>query len=383
MTNAPARLWLLLSIVAMPALAAAGDPVPRTDSEAADEEAYAFRFMFTPARTIYYVIENDYSDGAAISAQIPLAYNDSVIERRTYIQETQTPTTRDSGKSAKNLVGPVQWICDRYEVRQQGSFREDAAFDSLRNTYPVAALRGLSKVHGSKIIFMMDPATAKPASVQTRPGSTVAPTTSDRLSSTAQKCLVSGSNAERMLNDMGTLYFPDGPKRVGETWTLTHRTNHKSFGTTITKLDCTLRSVRDVDGSQIATIDLHGQIKMATAPGLSAPPASAAEKGTDQKAQVANVTATTHPTTHPTTQPTTAPVSKTRGRQVARDKRPPRTAPARLAKKDEKRRLERAVCTGSVEFDLSHGEVVRMNIHREIALVKTLSGGKSDKTPVQ
>ncbi|MCZ6683374.1 MAG: hypothetical protein O7B26_09320, partial [Planctomycetota bacterium] len=279
--------------------------------------------------------------------------------------------------------GPVQWICDRYEVRQQGSFREDAAFDSLRNTYPVAALRGLAKVHGSKIIFMMDPATAKPASVQTRPGSTVAPTTSDRLSSTAQKCLVSGSNAERMLNDMGTLYFPDGPKRVGETWTLTHRTNHKSFGTTITKLDCTLRSVRDVDGSQIATIDLHGQIKMATAPGLSAPPASAAEKGTDQKAQVANVTATTHPTTHPTTQPTTAPVSKTRGRQVARDKPPPRTTPARLAKKDEKRRLERAVCTGSVEFDLTHGEVVRMNIHREIALVKTLSGGKSDKTPVQ
>ena len=155
MTNAPARLWLLLSIVAMPALAAAGDPVPRTDSAVADEEAYAFRFMFTPARTIYYVIENDYSDGAAISAQIPLAYNDSVIERRTYIQETQTPTTRDFGKSAKTLVGPVQWICDRYEVRQQGSFREDAAFDSLRNTYPVAALRGLSKVHGSKIIFMI------------------------------------------------------------------------------------------------------------------------------------------------------------------------------------------------------------------------------------
>ena len=51
------------------------------------------------------------------------------------------------------------------------------------------------------------------------------------LSKTCEKCLWNNQTAGKLLEDLGPLYFPKGPVRVGETWTRTYTEVVKTFGT--------------------------------------------------------------------------------------------------------------------------------------------------------
>lgn len=401
------------------------------DPPGAAGDTYAIRFQLKPGRTIYYVVENEFIDGAAISGQIPLAFKDTVSDKRTLIQTVLAPTSRPATQPAGEANGlpRMRWTCDRYEVREHASFRKDVQFDSLRHTYPTSALRQLAQVPGATATFSMDPITGRVSSIRTQPGPTTAPATRQKLSGTAKHCLVNRENVQKLATYLGAFYLPERPQPIGGTWAVTHREPHRSYGTVVTKLTCTLRSVQEEAGSQIATIDLRGEAHIENNPPPSPPPTlhrpgyatpttrPAPSRSVNPAAirQANSRLPTSRPTRWSTTLPiTTRPVRmdtplapdmkpifrptslpadwKTRRTPASRPVRketPPVRPPIpparsrRRARADDERRLNRSVCTGTVEFDLTHGEVIEISLHRELEFGKTLKGSKPDQAPTQ
>ncbi len=401
------------------------------DPPGAAGDTYAIRFQLEPGRTIYYVVENEFIDGAAISGQIPLSFRDTVSDKRTLIQTVLAPTSRPATRPAGKAdpLPRVRWTCDRYEVREHASFRKDVQFDSLRHTYPTSALRQLVQVPGATATFSMDPITGRVSSIQTQPGPTTAPATRQKLSGTAKHCLVNRENVQKLAMYLGAFYLPEQPQPVGGTWTITHREPQKSYGTVVTKLTCTLLSVREEAGSQIATIDLRGEAHLdkdppprppppLRRPGYATPttrPAPSRSINTAALRQATGRLPTSRPARWSTTLPiTTRPVRmdtppppnmkpifpptslpadwrtrRTPASRPARRETPPIRPPTpsarsrRRTKPDDERRLNRSVCTGTVQFDLTHGEVVEMVLHRELEFGKTLKGSKPDQASTQ
>jgi hypothetical protein len=290
---------------------------PAGNPEVPAGEAYAFAFGFRPDETIYYLIENDLRDICGFPPL--LTVTTSVKEKRSIIQRILPPTAQDSVPSTTDKVPHLSWECDRLDIHERG-LKDETAFDSLRDLYPPPSLWPLGGIPGSVFTFQLDPKTGKASQFNLRPAQVEGGTSSTKLSRTAERCAFTNENLQKLLDDLGPLYFPDSPKRVGEQWTKTYVEEQKGLGTVTTKLTCTLQSVREANGRPIATLALSSEISLQGKSGTSA-------EG-----------------------------------NASRPDRPAQAAPAN----QPQYKLDKADCSGTVEFDLTHGELVQLKLHREL-----------------
>jgi len=391
---------------ASPHAAVPGGDGPATTERA--EPAYTFALQLSPQRPLYYTIETTLRDSGGVPPL--LSYATTVEDRKSFTQKV-IPNAEADPDGVQ-----VTWECDRYEVREKG-MKEDVSFDSLRDLYPMPTLYGLGGIPGSQSMFVLDPRTGNASGIRIQ----LAPVKGgggDRLSKTAGKCRLDAGNLGELLDQLGPLYMPGAPKRVGEQWTRTLREVHQNLGVVVTELTCTLQSVREVDGRKVATIDLNGEVRLAakneqTAPTqtTSAPASQPARSDTQPAIQPADESTAppgsrtaAQPADPPATQPAHAPADQhgrqpasrpmdespgTAGRQsTTRPERQPMTQPAsqptttqpskpsrRLTKplsKERDYRLDRKEYVGSVEFDLTRGELVRMNLRQQVEFVAEL-----------
>lgn len=274
---------------------------------------HLIRYHFKPDRPLYYVIENDFVDHGGVPGF--LSYTTIVNDRRTIIQ-TVEPQAKVKNPAAKNDSVRLLWVCDRYEVTEKG-MKDKVSFDSLRDLYPRAVLRALGAVPGSKVFFDFDPHTGKADKLRIQPGKIRSGITRKKLSSTAKRCEVSRANLTKLLDDLGPLFIPDSPKAVGETWTRRREEAGKSYGRAIRDYTFTFKEVRDEAGRKIAIIEVRGDVR------LPADQASAKAKQGSQR---------------------------------------------RPSQKQRQFKIDKKLCTGSIEFDLTHGELVRLTLRRALDL---------------
>jgi hypothetical protein len=318
---------------------------PAGSSKVLTGEAYAFAFGFRPDETVYYVIENDLRDICGFPPL--LTVTTSVKEKRSVMQRVLPPAAGDNVPSTTEKMPRLSWECDRLEIFERG-LKDETTYDSLRHLYPPPNLWPLGGIPGSVFTFQLDPRTGKASQFNLRPAQVEGGTSAAKLSRTAERCAFTNENLQKLLDDLGPLYFPDSPKRVGEQWTKTYVEEQKGIGTVTTKLTCTLRSVRETNGRPIATISISSEISLQGKSGASAEGAASRPAGSAQAAPV---------------------------------NQPPY-------------KLDKADCSGTVEFDLTHGELVQMKLHRELeffaeidaaqqsAMVKEIRTGSSQELRV-
>lgn len=284
------------------------------DRPLADGEFW-IRYKFSPEKKLYYVIENEFKESGGVPGL--LTYSINADEQKTIIQNVRPskPTAKNTPSLGRHVE--VSWECDRYKVRDKGMTGEKA-FDSLRDLYPTASLRELGAIPGSTTTFLIDPWTGRTKNHRITRGEIKGPVTrGKKLSKVAKHCLLSESNLRRTLDDLGALFFPDSPKRVGDTWTTRRTRVVKSAGLAVTDYEFTLSEIRDVEGRKIARIDVGGKVRL--------------EKSAVEPKKASQ----------------------------------PKRKPAR-PKHDFK--IKKQVCNGSIEFDLTRGELVSMALRRELKM---------------
>jgi len=320
-------------------------PSPDDDS---DSPAYTIRYAYRPDVVNYYVIENELRDSGGVPGW--LSYTTTARDKRTIIQRVLPPKSPSEDAPPPDSLVNISWECDRYEIRER-NMKNETTFDSLRHTYPPPSLRELGQIPGSTSTFSIDSQTGRATQLKITPAKVTGPSSKKKLSRTAKRCKLTNKTLGKLLFDLGPFFFPDTPKRVGEHWTKTHREKHETVGMVTTELACTLRSVRQVGDRKIATIDLSGEVFLQS-----------------QGRPTATTTAAT--TTPASTTATSRP-----GHIQSKKRRPPR-------KKKETRKkkftVEKAVCAGSVEFDLTRGELIEMTLHRELNCAAKLAQSQPD-----
>ncbi len=304
-----------------------------------DGPLHRIQYEFSPGTVNYYVIENEYREKTTITSQFSLSLSTVVKDRRSIIQRTLSPTTRAASRPVTSGPARLSWTCDRYEIHETSRSigpKIETKYDSLRDSYPPAGFRELGKLPGSVVTFTVSPTDGRAQKINLVPGKVAGPVTRKKLSRTAKKCSLTVKNTENLLHLLGPYYLPDGPKRIGDQWTRTQTDTFDTFGTAITTLTCTLEGVRELDGRRIATIDLLGDVRL------------------QQKSTPSGKRTTSGATSKP----------------VGRRKKP---------SKEREFDLEKVVCAGSVEFDVTRGRLVRMTLRRELAGAAKLKSNKSDK----
>lgn len=300
---------------------------PRPDADAASgRPAYRIAYHFAPGEKRYLIVENEFRDHGGVPAL--LTFSTRVADRRSIIQTVLPPDPAMQPDKGESPFVRLLWECDRYEVREKGMTGE-VSFDSLRDLYPLASLRQLGTIPGSKVTFSIHPETGRTRSRRLTPGPLKGPPVKrSRLSSTARRCALTDSNLRNVLDSLGPLFLPKGPVHVGDTWTNTRVENMKTFGRALTDYTFTLTDVREMDGRKIATIDVGGRIRL--------------EKPSGPETK-------------------TSPGGRSPKRPKLRDGR-----------------IDRATCNGLIEFDLTRGELVRLTLRRELDLstVTEAKGGK-------
>ncbi|MFH1417648.1 MAG: hypothetical protein ABII12_05095 [Planctomycetota bacterium] len=301
-----------------------------------NEPAYAIALKFEPGETTYYTIENTFVDSGGVPPL--LTFTTTAKDRRFIIQRVDAPATQTASNPSHRPPASVTWECDRYDVREEG-MKDDLAYDSLRLLYPPPRLRALGGIPGSTSTFLIDGVTGETSRVRTRLAPIEGSTTRAKLSGTAAKAQLTVNNLKSLLDDLGCLYLPGSPKRVGEAWTVERRETHKSFGTVLTAITCTLRSARKEGDSEVANIDITSVISL------------------EAKAEQEN-------RGKPTSQP---------GRKLPK------------SGKSRNYRLDRKACAGRVKLDLTHGLIIEMDLHRELEFVADLesSGASSMVTEIR
>jgi hypothetical protein len=306
-------------------------PTPEAAAAAQDDEgsgpAYTLALKPQVGDTTYFRIENTFRDSGG--GPPLLTYVTSIEDRRFITQRVLEPATEQAPSQTKPPRASLSWECDRYDVRERG-MKDDVSFDSLRHLYPPPTLRILGGIPGSVSTFEIDPRTGTASQVRTKLGEIKGPQGREKLSRTAGKCQLSAANLKELLNDLGPFWLPTSPVRVGDQWTKTHRESHRNLGTVITDVTCTLRSVREVDDSRIASIDLTSDIRL--------------EQNSDSGTTSAHA-------------------------------RKPRSKPS----KQHDYKLNKKDCVGTIEFDITHGELVRMTLHRELEFVAKITSAKASQ----
>ncbi|HVP12623.1 MAG TPA: hypothetical protein VMV94_15715 [Phycisphaerae bacterium] len=303
-------------------------------------DAYTFAFHFQPDDVTYLLIQDDFSDICGFPPL--LTVTTFAKEKRSIIQRVVSMTSEEAS-SPPGGFPRISWECDRYEIAE-GGLKDESSFDSLRDLYPPPSLWQLGGIPGSVCTFLLDPRTGQASEINLRPAQIAGGGGAAKLSKTTERCALTEENLHKLLNDLGSFYFPDSPKRLGDQWTKTYQQDEKAIGIVTTKLTCTLTSVRKVSDRQIATIGLSGEITLRNK--APAPGREAAAGKPDRPAQAS--------------QPTQQQYS-----------------------------IDKADCSGTVEFDLTRGELVQAKLHREMeffapiettqqsALVKEIRAGWS------
>ncbi len=311
--------------------AAVRDEAGKPAREELGEPTYTIEYRFRPGAVTYYIIENEFRDDRAIPGW--LSSTTTVTDRRFIIRRVEPMEPGGVGGAKDEGAGTISWECDRYEVREVGmalNQRNETTFDSLRDSHPPPSLRELGKIPGSRSTFSLEPSTGQASQIKIVPGPVGGPVGRKKQSGTAKKCLLSQKTLGDLLFDIGPFYLPGEPKRVGEQWQKTHQRNRETFGMVTTELTCTLNAVREVEGRKIADISFEGQVTLPPKRASASQPAGA---GT-------------------------------------RRHRPPRA-------KHQDFKVQRALCTGSVEFDLTRGELISMTLRRELECTTDLRKDKN------
>ncbi len=303
---------------------------PAADSPGSDGPTYTFGFHFTPPKDLYFVIENEFRDSAGIPPL--LAITTWAKSRMTVTQQTPRSVREATTMNAERRNWPfVNWRCDRFEMQEQAG-KSPITYDSLRDSYPPPSLMDLAGIANSRTSFLIDPKTGKIAELNIVPTTAAAVNAARRnLSRTGEHCLWNAQSAEKLLNDIGPLYFPTGPVKVGETWSHSISEVMKTFGKVTTQIHCTLRAVRRRGESHVASIEISGDYALV-------------------------------PESKPSPVPTSSHTTTT-------------SAPA--ANKPHDFRIDRAAYQGTVEFDLTRGMLLQMTLRRELAFVADVSSPNS------
>lgn len=317
-------------------------PVDGSTAEAGPaKQGYLIAYDFEPNTPLYYIIENEFHDSGGVKGL--LSYTTSAVDRRTIIQtvKQRNPMLKYTLKQSDILE--ILWECDRYRIEEK-TMTGKIDFDSLRDAYPRVALRDLGKVPGSKMTFAMNPRTGRILerriiSGTQRSGESTSPPTRKRrkLSRTAARCALTRENVSRLLDDLGSLFLPASEKRVGETWRNRRTERVPNFGQAITDYVFRLEGVRKEEDRLIADIEIQGTVRLKAAPEPkkdTTPGRPGTRRGTRQK------------------------------------KRP-----------DYK--IEHALCKGSIEFDLTRGELLRMELRRELTLAAEMESQRSENMTVE
>lgn len=310
-------------------------------TNAAGQAAHRIRYKFRPDRPLYYIIENEFLDHGGVPAL--LTFTTQVNDKRTLIQRmdaAQTPPQRSPQRStAKGLSVRLTWDCDRYEAREE-SMKADVEFDSLRDTYPRVALRGLGGIPGSRVSFDYNRASRAFGNPRIVQGASAGPPTHKKLSRTTQKCELNKENLDDLFDDLSSLFLPIEPMPVGGAWSARRTDIIKNFGQSVTDYTFTLTEVREQDGRKIALIHVDGDVHL-------------------EQAEAAK--------------------PKRPGAASA----PARSQPAKAKSQQRDFKIDRAVCTGSIEFDITRGELIRLVLRRQLDLTAELESKDNQKVALE
>lgn len=296
--------------------------------------AYRIRFKPSQDRPLYYLIENEYRERGGFLGTFNLSYSTRASDRRSIIQHRLPSTPRPpTTPSKKGSADPtplmnLKWQCDRYEFREKGMGAE-VKYDSLRDLYPVSSLRGLGTIAGSTATFTLNPETGAVGSTQITLARMTAPATRKKLSSLANRCTLTRANLQKLLDDLGALYLPGSPKRIGESWTRSRRDAISNYGHSVIDYQFTLAEVREVENRQVARIEIGGDLRLEPAPD--------------------------------------------RGGALAQKR----------AKKRIDYKIDSSACSGSIEFDITRGELVSLRLRRESELSARMPSKDDEPTTVE
>lgn len=292
-------------------------PTPSTETPSnSTDPLYIIRYKYPPEQTLYFVIENIFQDNGGV---VPLlSFTDTVEDRRTVIQHVDrvppgTPHTPQDDRFVR-----VTWTCDRYEVRERGMGKE-IKFDSLRDLYPPGALRSLGTIPGSKVRFAVDRNTAETQDRQITVGVVGGPITRKRATHTAERCLINADNVQKVMDDLGALFIPMAPQKIGDTWQIQRKDNANNFGTLTRTYRFKLKTVNVVEGTRVATIEVEGDLALDPAP---------------------------------------------------------KDHPGSMSKQQRNVRLDRSLCQGSIQFDIDKGRLVSMLLRRDYLLKADIEATK-------
>jgi len=372
-------LTAILALILQAGLGAEDPPAkpassPPTASASDPEGPIEFRFRPDPDEPRFFTIENEVRDSGGVPGW--LSYTTTVKDRRVVIQRVERAT---APKSTAEIPGQLilAWEVDRYEVREQG-MKGEVSFDSLRDLYPPPSLRGLGGIPGSRTLFSFDPRNGEAANFQIVPGPVGGPATNVKLSRTASRVSLTNRALADLLRDLGPLYFPPRAVGIGDNWSYTYSEQLEPFGLVTTCVTSTLRSVRTTEERQIAVIDIRGEIHLGQAAASQPSPASGMTETGDASSKPA--TQPGIPSTHPAAEE--PPSAASACSQPATSSAPTATAPsARHSPPGQKPRefvLERTICLGSVEFDLTDGELISLSLNRELDGAARLEQTKPD-----
>lgn len=301
-----------------PSLTATSSTTPPAIITRGDGPAQTLAYKWTPGEVRYLTIENEFRETGGV--QPLLSYTSSTKERRFITQRVLPPTTQPAlGKHT------VKWECDRYEAREK-SMKDEAVFDSLKHLYPPPSLYMLGSIPGSTVTFQIDSEGVASNFIIGASSMVGGQAGRGAATKTTEKCQLSQENLRKLLDDFGPNFFPREPVPVGSVWSYKIIDVQRNVGIFTTIVKCTLRSLRSVEGRDVATIEISGDVSIQA----------------DKIVQPA-------PTTKPG-QPTTAPA------------------------KPREFKLDRTAYTGSVDFDVTRGELVQLSLRREVGVVAEIDG---------
>ncbi|MCA9254010.1 MAG: hypothetical protein KDA33_00165 [Phycisphaerales bacterium] len=316
------------------------DPIDYGDADVVDlptgEKAYRRRYKLPKRETRYLIIENDFRDRGRIPGL--LTYSAEAGCRITIEQKWddagKSPARRTDRKEKdeSSHKTSLSWRVQRYEARDRALGTEHR-FDTLRDAYPVAAMRRLGTANGAVVNFERDAWSGVVSRLRIQPGRSIGPATRLKLSKTTQKCLLDNDHMTRLFDDMGPLILPRTPRKVGETWTRTRDKIIKNFGKSVTTYRLTLNRVTENDeGDLLAEVDIRGGVELKPDP---IPPAN--------------------------------PI-KPKKNVAPRNGKKPRRPQNNDANKRHEFELDSATVNGAFVFNITQGMLVDMTLRRESAI---------------
>lgn len=292
------------------------------------ETAYRIRFKYDSERPLYFIIENEYRERGGFLGTLNLTYATRASDRRSIIQRRLPSPPVSNPVPDQPRLAHLKWECDRYEFREKG-MADEVKYDSLRDLYPVEALRQLGTIAGSTVTFAIDPQSGETRNNRITLGRMTAPATRKKLSSLANRCTLNRANLQRLQDDLGALFLPGSPKRIGETWTRSRRDKIPNFGHSIIDYHFTLAEVRDMENRHLARIEIGGNYRLEPAP--------------------------------------------TREGELARKRAGKRTD----------YQIDSASCTGRLEFDITRGELISLVLRRESDLSAKMASKDDEPMTVE